>query len=185
MAFRLLLVAPLALVTSLQLHTALPRRAAIVAAGAAAGAAQLVRPTSAATDGITQTVLTAPTDPSSPTPLRAQKVSVDYTLWVGGFEQKQIDTSKGSAIPPKLPQPFTFMVGVGQVIPGWDRVVKEMRVGETRRVVVPASLGYGEKGAGPIPGGAPLYFEMKLLELKPPQQLSEKQLKWLEEHPEP
>ena len=88
-------------------------------------------------------MLTPPTDPSSPTPQRSQRVAVDYTLWVGGFEQKQIDTSKGSALPPRLPAPFLFNVGVGEVIPGWDRTVKQMRAGETRRVVVPPALGYG------------------------------------------
>lgn len=103
-----------------------------------------------------------------------------------GFNgKKQIDTSKGSAIPPKLPQPFSFMVGVGEVIPGWDRTLKQMRVGETRQVVVPPSLGYGEKGIGPIPGGAPLYFEVTLLELKPMKEMSEKQQQWLATHPEP
>ena len=70
------------------------------------------------------------------------------------------------------------------MITGWDRIVKQMRAGETRRVVIPASLGYGEKGIGPIPGNAPLYFQITLLELQPMAQLNEKQLKWLEEHPE-
>ena len=73
----------------------------------------------------------------------------------------------------------------GEVIPGWDRVVKQMRAGEVRRVVVPASLGYGEKGVGPIPGGADLYFEINLLELRQMPTLTEKQLQWLADHPEP
>ena len=71
------------------------------------------------------------------------------------------------------------------MIPGWDRSLKQMRVGETRRVVVPASLGYGEKGIGPIPGNAPLYFEVTLLELKELKEMSEKQSEWLATHPEP
>ena len=53
-------------------------------------------------------------DASSPTPQRAQNVVVDYTLWVDGFEKKLVDSSKGSAFPPKLPSPFKFTVGVGQ-----------------------------------------------------------------------
>lgn len=114
---------------------------------------------------------------------RAQTAIVDYTLWINDFEAKQIDTSKGGGFPPKLPSPFKFNVGVGQVIKGWDRTVMEMHVGEKRRVVIPAELGYGAKGVGPIPGGASLYFEIELLELKPLPKMSEQQLKWLEDHP--
>jgi len=123
-------------------------------------------------------------DESTPTAQRAQTAVVDYTLWINDFEGKQIDSSKGSAFPPKLPSPFKFNVGVGQVIPGWDRTVREMRVGEKRRVVIPPELGYGPKGVGPIPGGASLYFEIELLELKPMPPLSEKQLEWLANNPE-
>jgi len=110
---------------------------------------------------------------------------VDYTLWIGGFEGKLIDTSKGKLLPiPRPPSPFAFNVGVGEVIPGWDRTVREMHVGEKRRVVIPSALGYGEKGIGPIPGGASLYFEIELLELKPMPNLTEQQIEWLAAHPE-
>ena len=138
-----------------------------------------------AADEIVSTVLTAG-DISSPTPQRAQKAVVDYTLWLNDFEGKQVDTSKGTLLPiPRPPSPFAFNVGVGEVIPGWDKTVRQMHIGEKRRVVVPPSLGYGEKGIGPIPGGAKLYFEIELLELKPPPTLTEKQLEWLSTHPEP
>lgn len=124
-------------------------------------------------------------DSSSPLPQRAQKAVVDYTLWIDGFERKQIDSSKGSAFPPKIPSPFTFNVGVGEVIPGWDKTVRTMHVGDKLRCIIPPELGYGAKGVGPIPGGAKLYFEIELLELKPMPQLTDKQLEWLETHPEP
>ena len=166
---------------ALKLPPPVTRRALL----ATAAAPLLTASAAGADDSISYEVLTPPTDPSSPTPQRAQKVSVDYTLWIDGFEKKQIDTSKGQAFPPRLPAPFVFSVGVSEVIPGWDKCVKQMRAGETRRVVVPASLGYGDKGIGPIPGGAKLYFEMSLLELKPMPTLTEKQIKWLEDHPEP
>ena len=138
-----------------------------------------------ASDEIISTVL-VPGDTSSPLPARAQRVVVDYTLWLNDFEGKQIDTSKGTLLPfPRPPSPFSFSLGVGEVVPGWDKTVKYMHLGETRRVIIPPEFGYGEKGTGPIPGNSKLYFEITLLELKPPPVLSEKQLQWLAEHPEP
>ena len=134
---------------------------------------------------LTYTVVQPPTDPTSPLPERGQKVAVDYSLWLVDFGGKLVDSSKGSAFPPKLPSPFVFSVGVGAVIPGWDKAVKTMRAGEKRRLVVPSALAYGDKGIGPIPGGATLYFEVELLELKGMPKWSEKQLAWLEEYPGP
>ena len=132
------------------------------------------------------TVVTPPTDPASSVPERGQKVAVDYSLWLVDFGGKLVDSSKGSAFPPKLPSPFVFSVGVGAVIPGWDKAVRTMRVGEKRRLVVPSALAYGDKGIGPIPGGATLYFEVELLELKGgTPKWSEKQQDWLDTHPEP
>jgi len=109
-----------------------------------------------------------PGDVSSPTPQRTQTAVVDYTLWTGDFGVKQVDSSKGF-----LKGPFKFVVGVGQVISGWDKTVAEMHVGEVRRVVVPPSLGYGEKGMGPIPGGAKLYFEIELKEVRRSEERSD------------
>lgn len=109
----------------------------------------------AASDETVVTTVLKEGDPSSPTPQRAQKAVVDYTLWINDFEGQQIDTSRGTLFPiPRPPSPFAFNVGVGEVIPGWDRVVRTMHVGDKRRVVIPAGLGYGAKGIGPIPGNA-------------------------------
>ena len=73
-------------------------------------------------DGLEYTVLTPPTDARSPTPARGQRVAIDYTLWLDGFGAgRVIDTSRGSAFPPKLPAPFVFAVDAGEVIPGWDK----------------------------------------------------------------
>ncbi|XP_059470467.1 FK506-binding protein 2 isoform X2 [Neocloeon triangulifer] len=63
-------------------------------------------------------------------------------------------------------QPFTFQLGVGQVIKGWDQGLTDMCVGEVRKLTIPPSLGYGDRGAGSvIPGGATLNFEVELISL--------------------
>lgn len=63
-------------------------------------------------------------------------------------------------------QPFTFEIGSGRVIKGWDEGILGMKVGGQRILIIPASLAYGENGAGPIPGGAILVFAIELLEIK-------------------
>jgi len=63
-------------------------------------------------------------------------------------------------------QPFTFQIGVGQVIKGWDQGLLGMCVGEKRKLVIPPHLGYGDSGAGDvIPGGATLLFDVELISI--------------------
>lgn len=65
-------------------------------------------------------------------------------------------------------QPFTFLLGAGQVIRGWDEGVAGMKVGGKRTLLIPADLGYGSNGAGGvIPPGASLVFDVELLVVKP------------------
>lgn len=88
-------------------------------------------------------------------------VSVHYTGYiydvrVASTKGTQFDTSVGKA-------PFSFKLGANQVIPGFDQGVTGMKVGGKRTVTIPASLGYGAAGNGPIPGGAALVFDIELV----------------------
>lgn len=89
---------------------------------------------------------------------------VHYTGWL--YEPKspqqhgaQFDSSSGRS-------PFSFPLGGGQVIKGWDEGVQGMKVGGKRTLIIPASMGYGDSGAGPIPPNANLIFDVELLEVR-------------------
>lgn len=63
-------------------------------------------------------------------------------------------------------KPFSFIVGSGQVIKGWEQGVMGMKVGGKRKLTIPPELGYGNKKTGPIPANSTLIFELELLEVK-------------------
>lgn len=64
-------------------------------------------------------------------------------------------------------QPFSFQLGAGQVIKGWDQGVAGMKVGGTRQLIIPPDMGYGSSGAGNvIPPNATLIFQVELLDVK-------------------
>ena len=85
---------------------------------------------------------------------------VHYTGWLyaDGQAGRKFDSSKDRGTP------FDFPLGAGHVIRGWDEGVQGMKIGGTRRLVIPAELGYGARGAGGvIPPNATLLFEVDLL----------------------
>lgn len=86
-------------------------------------------------------------------------VSVHYTGWL--TDGTKFDSSLDRQ------QPFEFVLGQGQVIPGWDKGVVGMKVGGKRELIIPPEMGYGDQGAGgAIPPGATLKFNVQLLAVK-------------------
>lgn len=94
------------------------------------------------------------------TPAQTGKTAVvHYTGWL--LDGTKFDSSKDRG------QPFSFPLGGGRVIKGWDEGVAGMRVGGKRVLIIPPDLGYGARGAGgTIPPNATLRFEVELLDLK-------------------
>jgi FKBP-type peptidyl-prolyl cis-trans isomerase FkpA len=97
------------------------------------------------------------------------EVLVNYTGWL--YDEKATD-KHGTKFDSSFDHgsPFSFVLGKGQVIRGWDQGVAGMRVGGTRELLIPAEFGYGERGAGGgvIPPGASLVFEVELLDADAP-----------------
>ena len=90
-------------------------------------------------------------------------VDVHYTGWLdeGGKKGKKFDSSVDRGAP------FSFSLGAGRVIKGWDEGVAGMKVGGKRTLMIPSQLGYGARGAGRlIPPNADLIFEVELLNVR-------------------
>ena len=94
--------------------------------------------------------------------VRHSKVLVHYTGWLDNGTKFDSSIDRG--------KPFEFTLGLGHVIPGWDRGVEGMKVGERRELIIPPELGYGNKGAGDvIPPNATLKFKITLLSVMLPR----------------
>ena len=98
------------------------------------------------------------TSGNGPSPKRGDTVRVHYTGWLtdGSKFDSSVDRN----------EPFTFVLGTGQVIQGWEQGVAGMRVGDKARLTIPPELAYGQRGyPGAIPPNATLIFEVELLSI--------------------
>jgi peptidylprolyl isomerase len=92
-------------------------------------------------------------------PQTGQTVEVHYTGWLADGTKFDSSLDQG--------QPFSFVIGTGRVIKGWDEGVASMKVGGQRRLIIPPELGYGASGYPPIiPANAQLIFDVELLSIK-------------------
>jgi peptidylprolyl isomerase len=134
--------------------TALLGAAALAAAFTGAAAAAETKTTPSGLKYQDEAVGTGPEATSG------QSVNVHYTGWLdeGGKKGTKFDSSRDRG------QPFSFRLGAGQVISGWDEGVAGMKVGGKRTLIIPAELGYGARGAGGvIPPNATLIFDVELV----------------------
>ncbi|MEI6914068.1 MAG: FKBP-type peptidyl-prolyl cis-trans isomerase [Armatimonadota bacterium] len=86
------------------------------------------------------------------------EVAVHYSGWLD--DGTQFDTSKQPGR-----GPFSFKVGAGRVIQGWEEGVVGMQKGSIRELTIPADMGYGARAIGPIPANSTLHFEIELIEI--------------------
>lgn len=92
-------------------------------------------------------------------PQPGQTVEVHYTGWLADGTKFDSSLDRG--------QPFSFVLGAGQVIAGWDEGLASMKVGGKRQLIIPSELAYGESGRPPvIPANAELTFDVELLAIK-------------------
>jgi FKBP-type peptidyl-prolyl cis-trans isomerase len=113
--------------------------------------------------GLQYEIITQASDAQAKKPQKGDIVTVHYTGWLADNDGNPIMNKKFDSSVDRN-APFMFVIGRGQVIRGWDEGVMDMKVGEKRRLIIPAELGYGARGAGNlIPPHATLIFDVELI----------------------
>ncbi len=97
--------------------------------------------------------------------VEAQTAVVHYEGWL--YDEDAAD-HKGAKFDSSRDrnEPFSFLLGAGQVIRGWDEGIEGMKAGGLRRLTIPPDMAYGSQGRGQIPGDATLVFDVELLEIR-------------------
>ena len=93
-------------------------------------------------------------------------VTVNYTGWLYSEAPADHHGTKFDSSRDPGREPFTFILGAGQVISGWDQGVAGMKVGGQRTLTIPPGLGYGSRANGPIPANSTLVFDVELLDVR-------------------
>jgi len=150
--------------TATERYKALRDLGILLLAGLIAGCAPKPAPVATPAVNALQTVELKPGPGEAVTP--GKIAVVQYTGWLydaaaADHKGRQFDSSRTAG------QPFRFPLGTGQVIKGWDQGVAGMKVGESRRLIIPSDLAYGDNGAGgAIPPGAALVFDIDLVAIE-------------------
>ena len=106
---------------------------------------------------------------TGPAAQKGSKITVNYTGWLATTCQKfdsSYDSHTDQNGQSQPPQAFPLTLGEGQVISGWDQGLVGIKAGGIRRLYIPAALGYGSQGSGPIPGNTDLIFDVQIVSVK-------------------
>ena len=137
----------------------------LIAVSAACGSSTTA-PTSSPDSGITALQITDVKAGTGIQGTNGRILTVNYTGWLystsaADHHGNQFDSSRDPGR-----QPYSFTLGVNQVIAGWDQGLLGMRVGGQRTLIIPPSLGYGSRGTTGIPGNSTLVFDVELLDVR-------------------
>lgn len=129
--------------------------------GGGSGSPVVVNPDPSGSNQVTALIKTDTVVGTGTEATNNKRITVHYTGYLynatsGGFKGTQFETSVGKT-------PFTFTLGIAQVIPGWDQGVLGMKVGGKRTLIIPATLAYGSRGTTGIPPNAALVFDVEVL----------------------